>query len=60
MSHYRRVDQDVQVEVDGLWLPGHLRAWDQRDGEWWGNVMWNAGPGDNRLDWFLAERIRRV
>lgn len=60
MPNYRRADQDVEVEIDGQWYDGHLRAWDQRDGVWHGNVMWSSGTAQNRLGWFPTERIRRV
>jgi hypothetical protein len=59
VTNYRRADEDVEVLVDDTWHPGHLRAWDQRDDEWWGSVMWSAGTAQNRLDWFPADRIRK-
>jgi hypothetical protein len=57
---YRRADVDVDVLIDGEWHFGVLRAW-RREGETWlGNVVWNKGPGDNRIDWVPAERLRKV
>lgn len=50
---------DVEVLIDGTWYPGELRAWyPQPDGTWHGDVMWSAGPAQNRLDTVPAERIR--
>lgn len=60
LTNYRRADEDVEVQVDDTWHPGHLRAWDQRDGDWWGSVMWSSGTSENRLDWFPADNIRPV
>jgi hypothetical protein len=51
---------DVEVLVDGTWWPGNLEHWRRRDDRWEGWIRWSTGPGENRVDWFPAERIRRV
>lgn len=51
---------DVEVEVDGEWLPGEAcMRWQDDDGTWWANVQWRP-PGSNsrKLDNFPAERVR--
>jgi hypothetical protein len=51
---YRPADRpDVEIEIDGTWYPGELRAWFPRDdGTWEGNVMYSLGPAQNHLDQF--------
>jgi hypothetical protein len=47
----------VEVEVDGEWLPGDLRAWQRRDGRWWSHVVYRTADG-LRHGTFLAELVR--
>jgi hypothetical protein len=53
------------------WEKGHMseltasgtsgvRAWRREFDVWPGNVIWNKAPGDNRLGWFPADRIRKL
>lgn len=53
---------DVEVLVDGDWLPGELRMW-MPEGEdaWSAQVQWRP-PGTNsrRIDTFEAARVRAV
>jgi hypothetical protein len=52
---------DCEVLVDGTWHLAELRAWfPNDDGTWRGNVMYSTRPGDNRLDTFPGDRIRRT
>jgi len=53
---------DVEVLVDGVWFPGELRMWTQRDdGTWSADVRWSEGTGaSSRLDTFPADQIRPV
>jgi hypothetical protein len=58
-----RPDVDVDVDeilIDGKSYFGVLRDWRRASGSWLGNVIWNKAPGDNRLGWFPAERIRKL
>ena len=50
---------DVEVEVDGTWFYGELRQWLLDDaGDWHADVKWHAGPGENRIDTFPADKVR--
>lgn len=51
---------DVEVLVDGDWLPGDLRAWSRRDDGWHGHVQYSKGPAQNYLASFPAEQIRKA
>jgi hypothetical protein len=52
--------REVQVLVEGRWLPGELRSWDHDDNDTWsGMVTWSAGPAEQRLGRFFADRIAR-
>lgn len=51
----------VEVLVDGQWTAGELEAYRQDgDGAWRGWVRWAAGVGQNRVDWFGEDRLRKV
>lgn len=51
--------KDVEVLVDGTWYRGELRSWDRDTaGQWSGMVTWSAGPAQNYLERFPADRIR--
>lgn len=68
MTIYRRPDhvvftgedrREVEVLVDGRWCYGEQRSWDRdEDGRWSAMVTWSAGPSENRLDRFPADRLR--
>jgi hypothetical protein len=50
---------DVQVLVDGTWLPGELRGSLRRlDGADVCNVSWRKRAGMTRLDTVSTERVR--
>lgn len=50
----------IEVEINGQWYAGELRAWLRRGDEWWANVAWSAGVADTRLETVAAERVRLV
>jgi len=47
----------VEVLVDGSWWPGHVRAQEKRDGQWFITVQYRR-DGANYLDGFPVERVR--
>lgn len=51
---------DVEVLVDGEWLPGEARMrWQDDQGGWWYQVQWRPpGTHTRRLDNFPADRLR--
>lgn len=40
---------------------GELRAWavDDDTGDWWANVQYRTGPGEQFLAWLPADQVRR-
>lgn len=58
---------DVWVEVEGTEYHGEIRAtaWDEdsgtnEDSPWWAMCNVHYGPGDTRIEWHPATRVRRV
>ena len=51
---------DVEVLIDGEWLPGELRMWTQgADGAWTANVQWQpTGVATRRIDTFPLDQVR--
>lgn len=49
---------DVEVLRDGVWCPGELRAWQQREDGWWANVQWRPAPGMTYIDTVSASDVR--
>ena len=51
--------REVQVLVDGNWVPGDLEA-HRRDasGAWNGWVRWRRIAGQSHVDWFTEEQVR--
>ncbi|MGH3505627.1 MAG: hypothetical protein ACRDO2_00310 [Nocardioidaceae bacterium] len=51
-----------EVDVDGTWYAGEIRAWDRdEDGAWSANVAWTRGPGQSTyLERFPTDRVRAL
>jgi hypothetical protein len=48
----------VEVLIDGIWRPGELQVYRQRDGRWEGWVRWSASPGSQYIGWYAAAELR--
>lgn len=52
---------DCEVLLGGRWVWGQIRMWTHHDDDTWSaNVLYQAEPGENRLDPFPAEQLRPV
>jgi hypothetical protein len=56
---------DVWIEVDGTEYRGEIRAKatdgdpvTNRDCVWWAQCLVRYAPGDNRIEWHPADRVR--
>ena len=59
--YYGNHRKAVDVEVDGQWYSGEIRAWDQADDRSWSGVItWRRVAGVLLLDRFPANRIRKA
>jgi hypothetical protein len=50
----------VEVEHDGTWWPGELRMWTPTAEGWAAQVTWSRAAGDNRIDTFPEQRVRKA
>jgi hypothetical protein len=48
----------IEIDVNGAWRPGRLRAWDPRGDGLWADVVFQAGPGEYLDRTLPAEQIR--
>jgi hypothetical protein len=53
---------DVEVLVDGVWLPAKLRAWSRPSnfGLWWGNVLYSNALGKQQVATVHESRLRNT
>ena len=49
---------EVQVEREGEWCDGELRAWFQTDDGWEAMVEYNVGRGVAYLERVVSDRVR--
>lgn len=48
----------IEIDVNGTWRPGRLRAWEPRHDGLYAEVVYQTDPGDYRDRTLPAERVR--
>ena len=48
----------IEIDVNGTWRPGRLRAWEPRSDGLYAEVTYQTDPGDYRDRTLPAERVR--
>jgi hypothetical protein len=49
---------EIEVDIEGSWRPGLLRAWDPRQDGLWADITYQIGSGEYRDRMLPAEQVR--